>query len=81
MPHDVILNPEGGGTIIHFSRGPRPIKCFYCGDRGALLCDFILPATGKTCDRPMCAKHTTKGKEPKTDFCREHQTLNRSKQR
>lgn len=70
MPQEVERYP-GGGRILHVLRRPTFKKCHYCDAPHNYLCDFKLP-NGKTCDRPMCFRHTHRGAEPNTDFCHKH---------
>jgi hypothetical protein len=61
MTCQVIRNEEGKATIILCSRGSMQV-CITCGHKATLLCDYPLRGekSGKTCDRPLCPKCTTK---------------------
>jgi hypothetical protein len=62
------------GTIIACTRGQRETMCSECKVRKAtLLCDFKLRGalSGRTCDRPLCAKCTTKTDDGR-DLCKPH---------
>ena len=67
-----IRRDESGNVTIVCS---RPQKCVYCGGPSDRLCDYLM-GTGKTCDQPMCSKHSFRSHaKPDTDFCRLHQRL------
>ena len=54
-------------------------KCVVCGAPDAYLCDYPV-ADGKTCDAPLCWRHTYKpDKEKDIDYCPEHRDLVRHK--
>lgn len=66
------------GTVAHVrTSGHRRQKCWVCGRPSDFLCDGVIHRTQggavlKTCDRPLCSAHTSKGKDPDTDYCEEH---------
>lgn len=45
--------------------------CSYCDAVSERLCDGPGARAGKTCDRPMCARHSLQVGD--MDFCREHE--------
>jgi len=73
-----------GGMAITCSR-ERTKPCHHCGRGATALCDFPLSGEkeGKTCDRPMCARHAhrqgvhTSGphKGDSIDYCLTHHEL------
>lgn len=67
MPCDLQRDKDGQVTKIICSRGPR--KCRWCSSSGTQLCDF--PVNGKTCDAPMCLKHTRRVSY-EVDYCPDH---------
>ncbi|MBS1793635.1 MAG: hypothetical protein JSS81_07270 [Acidobacteria bacterium] len=66
----------GDSYAIVCSRGRRRKTCLYCSREHEFLCDFPVGKTKggktKTCDRPLCRKHSLKGVSEGVDFCREH---------
>ena len=69
MPSEIIHFKGGGGAIVHTLR--RAPRCAYCNEKSTKLCDHPIGG-GRTCDKPMCNLHATRGSKPNTDFCREH---------
>lgn len=69
MPSEIVKFQGGGGAIIHTLW--RRKKCHQCDAPSTKLCDHV-KASGKTCDRPMCDKHATRGDMPDIDFCNKH---------
>lgn len=62
------------------SSGHRRQKCWQCKGVGNRLCDFVLNRSNdgkpiRTCDRPICSRHSTKGETPDVDFCSEHSEI------
>ncbi len=56
MPCKVVT--YSGGTAIVCSRGSKqPKRCYVCNVPTDLLCDGQKEG-GKTCDRPVCQKHS-----------------------
>lgn len=71
------LNLGNGQFAIVCSRGHRRKKCWQCREVGDRLCDFVVNRSNdgvpiRTCDRPLCSRHTTKGETPDIDYCSEH---------
>lgn len=66
----VIRYKDGGGAILCGVRRALAL-CSYCHQTHTKLCDFVLP-NGKTCDKPMCHTHTSKGEKIGIDYCRDH---------
>lgn len=67
------LDLGNGQLAIVCTRGRAKTKrCSHggCFAKGALLCDFKL-ANGRTCDAPICKKHSTHT-GPDTDYCLPH---------
>ena len=66
----------GDAEAIHCSGRRRRKTCLYCSREHEFLCDFPVGKTKggkvKTCDRPLCGKHSLKGVSEDVDFCREH---------
>lgn len=61
----------GGMHAIVCSRGkPRQPKCHECSAVSGFLCDYRA-GKGKTCDRPMCARHAYQV-GPDKHHCIEH---------
>lgn len=76
MPSRVIMNPEGGGRILHIRRAQTQPKC-HCGATSHFQCDFHTEG-GRTCDRHMCVKHrnfVTAG----IDYCDAHMKIHRER--
>lgn len=69
---------ETGWVHIRTS-GSKNKKCAWCGGSGDFLCDHVddpkdlklYSRTPKTCDKPMCLKHSTRV-AVKIDFCPDH---------
>lgn len=62
---------DGKPVGIVCSRGGRRGKTFCaCGAESSFLCDFVT-ASGRTCDRPLCVKHTTRVAAG-VDHCPDH---------
>lgn len=69
-----VIRGENGEIIIACSRGKRAQVCEDCKSRRATIrCDFELRGAlkGKTCDRWLCSKCSTKVGENR-HLCRAH---------
>jgi hypothetical protein len=62
--------PNGARAIVCGTRRRQRCKC---GRPATLLCDWKLkqPATGRTCDKPLCESCAT-SPAPDKDLCPEH---------
>ena len=77
MPCIPYRSPDGSFTAIVCTRGRRSKPCYVCGKPSSLLCDYKLTGkkTGKTCDRPLCARCAVSepdGKGDTFDLCPAH---------
>lgn len=73
-----VIRDENGGTVIVCSR--TSMQMCGCGNKATLLCDFELkgPKFGRTCDRPLCVKCSTKiGSK---DLCPAHSRIVQKKE-
>lgn len=64
----VIRRDEAGNVVAIVCS--RPQKCAYCTANSDRLCDYELNSS-KTCDTPMCWKHSFHP-EAEKDYCRLH---------
>lgn len=68
----------GNGQYAHVrTSGHRRKRCWQCRDISDRLCDFVMNRSNdgqaiRTCDRPLCSRHLTKGDSPDVDYCSEH---------
>ena len=65
-----------GSTIFWCGKGIEP--CSVCGDVSTTLCDYPV-GPRKTCDQPLCEKHTIKQGAEWQDihFCPTHVIIDR----
>lgn len=63
---DVIVKPEGGGTIVHRSR--HVAKCAFCEAKHRFLCDWPVPEG--LCSVKLCDRHVHR--YGSKDYCPEH---------
>lgn len=68
--HGVQL-PGGGSAIVCMPK-QRARKCSSCKGNADLLCDWKIPGKKSgTCDKPICARCSTKPM-PDKDLCKAH---------